>query len=365
MAAYKRIAIIGTGIFGLCIMERLQKLQFKIDVYEKKKSILSGASSNNLNRLHQGFHYPRSKITIEQSYKNYKIFIKKYKDLVKKKLNSYYLISKKNSKVNLKNYLKISKTIPFFSKEISGKQIPIKVKNISGGILTNEKIYDWNIMKNFFKKKKFNNVKFFFNTHVYSINKNKTLIIKKKENYIKTIKYDYIIDCSYIYQNNFKKSLGIKIKKKIYQKTLVLELKFQNCPNIGIAVMDGNFISFLPKGNSKKIFLLYDVKNSILKKKICLEYPKSLEKKITNKKIFLHTKRIIKKLSFFFPNLYVKKILKYRISDRVLELNKSDRRITKIKLINKSIFFVDQGKVDHCIEAANNIYNKIKELDAR
>ena len=58
------------------------------------------------------------------------------------------------------------------------------------------------------------------------------------------------------------------------------------------------------------------------------------------------------------------KIISHRISDRVLEFDKSDRRLTNLKIYKNSVFFVNQGKTDHCIEVADNIFKKIKKLNA-
>ena len=58
----KKIAIIGAGWFGCHIALEILKLnKFKIQIFERNKDIFNGASSNNQNRLHLGFHYPRSK----------------------------------------------------------------------------------------------------------------------------------------------------------------------------------------------------------------------------------------------------------------------------------------------------------------
>ena len=65
----KKIAIIGAGWFGCHIAHQIKKKlnKFDIKLYEKEKDIFLGASSNNQNRLHLGFHYPRSKQTRLQS----------------------------------------------------------------------------------------------------------------------------------------------------------------------------------------------------------------------------------------------------------------------------------------------------------
>ena len=51
-----KIAIVGAGFFGLTLGLILSK-KHKIEIFEKKKSILHGASSANQFRFHHGFHY--------------------------------------------------------------------------------------------------------------------------------------------------------------------------------------------------------------------------------------------------------------------------------------------------------------------
>ena len=53
------VAVIGCGIFGAEIAIRAKSLGLSVSVYEANNDILSGASANNQNRLHLGFHYPR------------------------------------------------------------------------------------------------------------------------------------------------------------------------------------------------------------------------------------------------------------------------------------------------------------------
>jgi hypothetical protein len=364
MADCNKIAIIGSGIFGLSVAEKLVNLNTKIDIYEKNKEILGGATKNNLNRIHQGFHYPRSKKTINQSIKNYKIFVKKYHQFIKKKLKSYYLISSINSKINLIKFLKVAHSIPFLSKKININKFPTMLKNIEGGILTNELIYDWNLMKKYFNKIiKKKNINIYLNHEVKNLNNDNLLTIyNNSKRSLK--KYDFVIDCSYTDQNKFKKQLGIIPKKKIFQKTLVLEVKLENFKKIGVAVMDGEFVSLLPKGNSNN-FLLYDVKNSIIKKKISKVYPSSFKKKISSKKINSNSLKIIRKFKYFFPELKIKEIISFKISDRVLNITKNDSRTTNVEFYKNRVFFVNQGKTDHCIEVSENIYKKIKKFNEK
>ena len=67
-----KIAIIGAGWFGCHLASELKNDGHSILLFEKEKDIFAGASGNNQNRLHLGYHYPRSYITREQSKKGFK-----------------------------------------------------------------------------------------------------------------------------------------------------------------------------------------------------------------------------------------------------------------------------------------------------
>ena len=77
MKIRKKIAIIGAGWFG-CYLAYILKKKFEVKIFEKEKNIFLGASGNNQNRLHRGFHYPRSFKTIQESKNGYKKFIKNF-----------------------------------------------------------------------------------------------------------------------------------------------------------------------------------------------------------------------------------------------------------------------------------------------
>ena len=89
----KKIAVIGAGWFGCFIANNLIEKGYKVDVYEKENDIFSNASGNNQNRLHLGFHYPRSKKTIIQSKEGFIEFKKNLDSFSKKIPKNYYFIS--------------------------------------------------------------------------------------------------------------------------------------------------------------------------------------------------------------------------------------------------------------------------------
>ena len=88
-----KIAIIGAGWFGCHIGHELKKKKIDVIIFEKEKDIFQNGSGNNTNRLHLGFHYPRSLITRKMSFEGYQKFINKYPKFSKALTNNVYAIA--------------------------------------------------------------------------------------------------------------------------------------------------------------------------------------------------------------------------------------------------------------------------------
>ena len=96
-----RIAVIGGGIFGCEIAEVLSKAPGNhVTLIERKENILLGASLNNQNRLHLGYHYPRDPDTAEMSAVGFRKFSEKYSSAISEKFDNYYFIANEDSKVS-------------------------------------------------------------------------------------------------------------------------------------------------------------------------------------------------------------------------------------------------------------------------
>ena len=101
-----KIAIIGAGFFGATAALKLSKYH-EVDLFEKKKDILNGASKINQFRFHLGFHYPRSKKTLNEIKSSYKLFINFFSNKVFEKTSNFYGVSNKGSKISYKSYLRL------------------------------------------------------------------------------------------------------------------------------------------------------------------------------------------------------------------------------------------------------------------
>jgi hypothetical protein len=350
----KRIAIIGGGLFGITAYFFLRKKNYQCSLFEEKSSLIGGASTNNLNRVHLGYHYPRDRLTTKQCITGYNSFTKFYKKAIIKNFKNYYLIAK-TSKVNFKKYTNFcfKNNLPF--KKIIPKNFPLILKNIEGGIEVREPIYDWKIIKEIIKNKinKIANKRIYLKEKIIKIEKisNSYKVISNKRKY----NFDYIIDATYHGSNTLIKNF-IKPQKKLYQLTYVLEFSSAQLKKVGIAIMDGKFFSFLPNGNSNK-YIFYHVKYSLLKNKISREYNYKWKNIISKKKIDHINKKILLDIKKYLPNFNIKPTGKFFISPRVLlnNVKRNDRRISYIKEISKNYFQIFSAKVDHSVEIAKKL----------
>ena len=340
-----KIAIIGSGFFGSTIALHLAK-NHDVDIFEKEKKILNGASSANQFRFHLGYHYPRSTKTVKEISKSKTKFIKYNGNKIFGNTKNYYLVAKK-SKVNFKKYQKFLKENYLYYKII--KNIPLN-DNIEKIILTNEKILNFFKYKDLIKRK-------FLNSNVN---------IKYSRQFSKNDlpAYDKVIIATYSNNNLILKKLGIKnIPDFEYQlvEKIVVKLPRQYS-NKSYVVIDGDFVCIDPFLGTK-YHLLSDVKLSKLEI-VRGKYPKflNINKKFINKGIIKDLKvsrfeRFIFRSSKYLPFLKKAKYVGSIFVVRTIKKNKkrTDERTSTIKRHSNKITSILSGKWNNCVYLAKHL----------
>jgi len=345
-----KFGIIGAGFFGLSIAIKIKEKfpKSKVIVFESEKDILMGASGKNQFRCHRGYHYPRSKDTIEECLESFSEFNKYFSDTYIKS-NNYYAISKKNSLTDFDKYLKILKenNLKF---EITSSPL-IKKNKIDGLVKVNEKLININLVK-----KKIN-----------KIIKEKNIEIKlnfhfdlHKEN---TKNFDYIFLCTYD-QNNKNLKNKYKINQKFYYQ--LVEKIIVNPPklflNNSIVVMDGSFMCIDPYVQHNTS-ILGSVKKSVLAETNSIDYDfrkyfdkinSNYYRNIPNSKFDSIKKQFCEYFEGFEKTKYFKSFVVIRCTIK----NRNDHRLTKISN-RKNLFKVFSGKWVNCMLTAKKIVKQI------
>jgi hypothetical protein len=101
-----RALVVGAGWYGCYAALVLQRLGCRVDVIDEADRFFAGSSSKNQNRLHLGFHYPRSYWTRIESFAGYQRFVAEFPELCKDVTYNAYLVSA-DSSVDLQTYLHV------------------------------------------------------------------------------------------------------------------------------------------------------------------------------------------------------------------------------------------------------------------
>tara|TARA_Y100000389_G_C17371444_1_gene469266 strand:- start:54 stop:1079 length:1026 start_codon:yes stop_codon:yes gene_type:complete len=304
----KKICVIGAGWYGCHIGYKLIKHGYDVTIFEKNKNIFQGSSGFNQFRLHTGFHYPRSDITIKETKNNYKRFIKEYKNYFFIPPKNIYCIAQKKSLIDFNTYLKILKSHKLLYKKTKENSL----KNIEGSINTKEGVL--------------------LNKKIISFYKNelkRQLVLNKKIKSTDNLKekYDYIIDCT---NNTLNQNNNSKVKF-ILTISLIYKAK-KNKKTFPITVMDGKLPSLYPYSDKKNFYTLTHSKYTHIKKFSNFKNLKKYENLINYKQI----NKIKTSMEKSFKNFYYdfSKNFKYKdyfLSYKVIPNEASDKRPLFIK----------------------------------
>ena len=326
----KRIKIIGAGLFGCAIGYELDRLGHNVVILEKDSDIMLHASKQNHNRIHFGYHYPRSIETARQSLDGLLSFIINYRDAILSHFPNYYMVAK-DSNVSANDYLDfcdkvgINRTISYPNSNIVNRDL------IDISLMTDEIVYDYDILKDIIKQR-------ISNSNI-DIRLNSTFDGNTND-------CDYIINTSYANINNVNKLLGVPELDIKLQDVVIPIFKMQHEP-IGLTIMDGPYCSVMPKGKNKHEFLLYSVKHSLMK-----------DGKLDIDTIYTESEK-------YMPFLKNVERAGYWRTNRALPINDNDERLSEIFTYKEhpKVINVLSGKVSTCHQIGFEIGRMICKWD--
>lgn len=214
-----RVAVIGAGWYGCHIACALLDSGVDVTLYDKSQ-MFSGISSRNQNRLHLGFHYPRSYKTRSQNKAAFPEFHKKYGDCVIDLQENYYAIHK-DSIIDFETFQSIYKWEGFDFEIVPQNQFP----HLSAFILVDEKIIDPVRAKSKFESKL------------------GPWFVNEKFDTDQIDAFDFVVDCSC---GEFSPLGGAYY----YERFAYLEVSVSD-PLPSLIVMDGPFFSIYPTADGR------------------------------------------------------------------------------------------------------------------
>jgi len=337
-----KIIVIGAGIFGISTAIKLSQ-EHDVTLVDTNDDIMSNASKCNHNRLHFGFHYPRSIETAKQSLDGYESFYSNFKDSIIDNFPNYYMIER-GSKINSRDYSLFCNDLGLDIKEVY-PSIDMDLSNIESSYLTKEPIFDYESIKLTLKKM----------LDISNVNIVLGKTIKDKSD---VDEYDVIVNTTYSNINKIKRLFDID-DIKLRLQVVVVPIFRMDHERIGLTIMDGNYCSIMPKGFEENNFLLYHVKNSVILETEGYTPPINWSDISITKEdvdmIYEKSKEYFTFLENSTPQGYWKTI-------RALPINNNDCRLSDISCYEsngKKIISVLSGKITTCWDVAENIKNMI------
>jgi sugar phosphate isomerase/epimerase len=243
------IAIVGGGWYGCHIARKLLQKGIYTSIFEKRH-IFAGASKFNQNRLHLGFHYPRSFATRRLCRDNHDRFIIEYGSSVRPIDRNMYIIANK-SLLDFETYCQIMKASDLSFTVAEAESNDFHMNHIQGFLCCDEKFLDPIVMRHYFEALL---ERFVINTTI------------NKEDIWTTLseRYDIVLDCS----NN---QLGLievyKQRRMIFETTLSIVYKrLYEGPVISFTVMDGPLPSLFPFDLHQNLYSLTHAEYTPLQK---------------------------------------------------------------------------------------------------
>lgn len=243
------IHIIGSGWYGCHIAQTLRARGYDVEIWEKADAAFSGASSKNQNRLHLGFHYPRSFATRQQSRQGFDKFIAQYGGLTEAVPKNHYGVARQ-SLIDGPTYKAI------FSFENYDFNVLNETeggyKNLDLLISTPERLIRHDLAVQYWSSL---NLPIHTESEVF-LNSNAVLFSSSGKR-ISAAK-DFVIDCSWG---------GISSGEGFYQQFFItFIIQIDTYIDFGaFTLMDGQFFSIFPYGDPEdKLYTLTHVKYGVL-----------------------------------------------------------------------------------------------------
>jgi FAD dependent oxidoreductase len=351
-----KILVIGAGLFGCSAAFVLAESNYSVDLVEEESDIMLKASYVNHNRIHLGYHYLRSIETAEQSIEGLLSFLFYYGDSVIYQFPNFYGIASIGSKSTPQQFLDFCNNVGIGYEEDYPDKLMLNREKVDACFKVPEPVWDYPSLKatviknmerskvNLFLKTKCEHIKI-HNDHPFEV----TLNGEIKH-------YDVVINATYANLNKVNSMLGIKNKMLLYEDVVIPVFNYHSSP-VGLTIMDGPFCSIMPHGKVANEFLLYNVKESVLRSKHDIFKPdfEIQENNFSEDKIYEASVDFMPFLKNVTHNYCTRTV-------RTVFENSDDARLSEVSTYSgvKNYYSILSGKVTTCMQVALEIKHAIQ-----
>ena len=361
-----KVAVLGCGIFGALVSLELARRGAHVVVFERNIDVLQGASLNNQNRLHLGYHYPRDETTAIQCKEGFQRFRDRFSGCVSEGFPNAYFIASEGSHTNASDYRSFLERVGLAYHEIDIEEFTPTLTNVDIGVSTAETVYDSRLLAGQIAKMLCaDNVQLVLSMEVEKVRRRgDTYTLYSKTECLG--EFDFVVNCTYANHNKFNAELEVPSPVFQYEYTMVPIIRWgqERC---GITVMDGPFMTVLPFGKSDD-FLLYHVRHAVVETIVADQLPShwldkdaSPASRIDKGALYQTT---LNACTEFVQALGTAELIGFLEGPRIVVADTDDtdeRRSIVANRDNEGFWSVLSGKIDHSVWVAEDVANQVFE----
>jgi hypothetical protein len=302
----------------------------------EQNHIFSGASGANPARLHQGFHYPRSRLTRAYCQEHQRAFLARYGHLTRSVPVNIYAVAQDDSLVDFGTYCQILQgEVEFIRIQDTSE---FSLANVEGGLLTGERHIVIRLARAFFEKELVGCLNIGPETGLSS---NYKLGVKYC-----TSEFDWEIDCTFCARD------AENIDRYEPCVTAILSGKSDKA----VTIMDGPFPSLYPWDEEQSLNSLTSAKYTPLARCATYEEAKWLLDGHGKSEVAARANAMLEQLAHYWPSVRdLYSIVDYRLGIRAMPKSAADARLVDIVRTGERSLRVRAGKIDAVIHAEEAI----------
>jgi hypothetical protein len=350
-------------MFGAMTALRLSYAGFSVEVFERKSEPLRGASYNNQNRLHLGFHYPRDSETARQCVRGFKRFCEEFSECINGDFLNCYFVAREGSLTSPADYLRFCRELKVDHQEFAIGDFPIEVRKVALAIRCPEAVYDAGLLRELVLAR-------MRRSKVVLSHRDVAKLSVKGPAFELTFgdgsrqEFDAIVNASYANLNRFDADLGLSVSENQYEYTFVPVLEIPFPRSLGVTIMDGSFMTVLPFGKTGR-YLLYHVERTVIERCVQQLLPREWlateTGPLAGSDRVLLARQMVEACADFVPALASARVVGHLEGPRMVLARRddTDARPSIVQSPVPNYITIFSGKIDHCVWVADDVTERL------
>ena len=317
-----KIRVLGGGLYGSHLAVAFMKDGHEVELHEIADRLFAGASGNIPARLHQGFHYPRSKLTRDACRDHRAEFMARYGHLTHGVPVNIYAIAEEDSLVDFGTYTELVREIEHLAIE---KPAEFGLSRVEGAILTRERHLVTDRMRQHFTLALGDRVTFGVTPGM-----------------VDDPAWDLTIDATFCAHEGF----GVD------RFEACLTLLLEGPSDRAVTIMDGPFPSLYPWSEEKGLSSLTSAKWTPLARRTTWKDARYyLDHELSPIIIAKHAVAMLDQMAEYYPAVRDYRVVEHRLAIRALPRSAADARLVDVVPIGKGAIRIRAGKLDAVFHA--------------